>query len=224
MDAKKTEQNYILQDIRQESATVKSYVFYYGLTPFDFLPGQFVVVRMHSAPEFRASLTLSSCPEDRNQFELTLKRTGSFGTHFYDQAEIGSVVSMTAPAGPFSLKKLSDRPIAFLGHDYTIPACRSFLRHLRANQSQRPLVLFQELSAPEEAIYQEEFSQPGYGHFRWVPCHGQEIQADLLRQHLPDFGDWHYYIQAEGPEARRLRSLVQSLEIGADQISVERWS
>ena len=224
VDAKKTEQRYILQDVIEENESVRSYLFYYGLTPFQFSPGQFVVTRLGESGPFRASLSLSSSANDRDKFELTVKRTGDFGTHFFDNAQVGSLVLMTQPSGPFVLDAQDTSPICFVGCDYSIPSARSFLRTLRENQSNRPFVLIQELTAESEVLFGAEFKDPHYRHFSWKTVAKGGLTAEYLSKELLDPKVWSFYVQAEGVEAKTYQNVIRSLGVEPARLRVERWS
>lgn len=221
---KQTERQLIICDIVQAPQEVRVYRFLHGLEPFEFLPGQFVVARTEDCPEDRASLTLCSSPGDPEGFELMVKRTGNFGSKFYDTADIGSRVHLTRPTGSFGVSAEGAEPVCFLGHDYTVPAARSLLLWLKATGSRRRVVLLHEIRDPAESVFREDFEQAGDLAFEWVPVPPEGIDEELLRQRLGDPGQWLFFIQAEGGECKRLSKMIGGMGVDPKRVLKERWS
>jgi ferredoxin-NADP reductase len=220
---KQTERTLIICDVLQAPQEVRVYRFLHGLEPFEFLPGQFVVARTESRPDDRASLTLCSSPSDPEGFEVMVKRTGNFGTHFYDTADIGSRVHLTRPTGPFGLPADGTEPICFLSHDYTVPAARSLLLWLKASGSRRRVVLLHEIADAQDSVFRDDFENAGPD-CQWLPVPPGGIGEDLLRQRLGDLGAWLFFIQAEGGECKRLHATVCGMGVDPKRVMKERWS
>ncbi|MBL8150591.1 MAG: hypothetical protein JNN15_11750 [Blastocatellia bacterium] len=229
--------HYIVQHIHQDLADVRSYTFDFGLSPFRFEPGQFVVgsIDYHSE-RLQAALTLSSSPTNRESFELTVKRTGNFGTKFYDVVQEGDVIEMTQPSGPFKLDINDTRPIFFIGRDYTVPAARGFYRYLVETNSTRPFALVHEISSPNELLYNEEFSSGKLKTFvrfamldaeirpeGWRGLMGR-ISAPIIEKIVKQLNNTVFYVSAEGVDMKYFKAELAKLPIDPQNIHLERWS
>lgn len=224
MQSKKTETSYIIQDIIQEPSEVRVYRFLHGLKPFEFGPGDFVVARLGNSSDLRASLTLASSPNDKTNFEVLVKRTGDFGTQFYERADIGSTVHLLPPTRALQIDIDDQPPLCFLCHDYTVPAARcALLAHVEASKT-RPIVLIQELEADSTSPFAGDFTSSDYGHFLWHQIGPEQLSERVLRKVLGEFDDWVFVIQAEGAQAKRYGTLLKELGVDSSRVMKERWS
>ncbi len=226
---------YTLRRIIQETPDVRSFIFDFGDHPFGFTPGQFVIV--HLDAERQAPLTISSSPHDQKYFQLTVKRTGNFGTQFYDRMQIGDAVSIGRPMGQLKLQTDSLDPVCFIGCDYCIPAARSFFYYLLVRQPERRLTLFHEVTDPSQILYDGEFR-----HFEqnspltrvlllnqatrpagWLGGLGR-ITPVMVKSLYLENPNTKFYVAGEYPEVKFYQQILQSAEIPKTSIFVERWS
>jgi ferredoxin-NADP reductase len=218
MAKKEVWSRYLVQDIIDNCEDVRSYVFSFGLTRLRFEPGQFVVVK-NLKTNTKAPLSISTSPLAYQDFELTVKRTGEFGTAFYDSVEVGDMVEMTLPSGPFVLPTDGIQPLVLVGRDYTVPAYRSYFRTLADSGIDRPVTLYHEVSSSEQILYIEDFQSARAPSFRRVVLPG-EIQADRLAQHKGSL----FFLSGEGVDVKRWERLAKIAGIDNDDIVKERWS
>jgi ferredoxin-NADP reductase len=221
----KWQRSFLLQQVIQENYEVRSFRFEFGLSRFDFLPGQFSVVCPQSRPDLRASLTFSSAPQE-DTFEFTLKRSGDFGTHFYDAARPGDVVRLTQAAGGVALQPDHlGSPLCMLVRDYCMPAARSFLRWLDTRPPGHRLTLVHELSHPRERLFGAELEQfQARQRLSYVPLPEGEVSQPLLDGLFPSGSNPYFYIYGEAADARRFRDLLQQRGVSKERMLVERWS
>lgn len=228
------ERVYLVQEVVDENASVRSYRFDVGLAGVAFAPGQFAVVR-HPHRPLRASLTFSSSACHPRDFEFSVKRVGEFGTAFYDEVRPGDALALTAAAGPFVLDCEAAQPTCFISRDYCVPALRAYVRTLR-DQGRRPeLLAIHELSSPGEALYHQELRASRWDGFRllylldapsagsWQGLTGQ-VTADLLSRLLPDPSRVRYFLTGERPDVARYREVLTGLGVPSAQVRLERWS
>lgn len=230
---------YIIQKIVEESSDVKTYRMSFGERPFTFTPGQFILVKLlPSGP--KAPLTLASSPLDQRGFEFTLKRTGDFGTKFFDQAEVGDPISVVGPSGRFCLDIESREPIAFVGRDYSISAARAYLRWARDlwKDSQkiptRKFHLFQEVSATDQVIYEEELSEHLPGFTRTLILDGDppaqwrdkvgRVNSSLLTLELEDLRKTEFFVCGEGIDVKQWKKIFEDLPVSDENVHIDRWS
>lgn len=223
--ADKWQRSFLLQQITQENYEVRSFRFEFGLSRFDFQPGQFSVVRPQNRPELRASLTFSSAPQD-DCFEFTLKRTGDFGTYLYDHARPGDVWSLTQPAGGVALQPAHlGSPLCMIVRDYCVPAARAFLRWLQTQARGQRLTLIHEMSSPRERLFEQELEDfEASDRLLYYPLEETTLDDGLLEQIFPPGSNPYYYIYGEAADARRFRDLLQQRGVAKERLMVERWS
>ncbi|MFQ3580671.1 MAG: FAD-binding oxidoreductase [Chloracidobacterium sp.] len=226
---------YTIRRILQETPDVRSFILEFGDHPFSFTPGQFTVVHLNA--ECQAPLTISSSPHDQKYFQFTVKRTGNFGTQFYDQAQIGDTVSIGEPMGQLKLQTDTLDPVCFLGSDYCIPAARSFFYYILIRQPQRKMTLFHEVTSLDQVLYDNEFK-----HFEqnspltrvvllnqpnrpagWAGGLGR-ITPVMLRSLYLENPKTKFYAAGEFAEVKFYQQLLQAAEIPKQSTFVERWS
>lgn len=218
---------YIIQAVQQELEDVRSYEFAYGLQPFEFYPGQFVVAVLPSAPKTTAAITLSSSPMNRSQFRLTLKRTGDFGTRFYDSAQTGDLVKMRPPAGAFRLEPTDNRPLCYIARDYTTTGAMSFCQYLADIQSTREVYLVHECTSPQQALFRQAFEGLSLSRLKYTPMavgKGEEVTAAWIEANIPDLVRTVFYAAGEGLDVKRWKQVLLDAAIPATSIRTERWS
>ncbi len=126
----------------RESASVTSLV----LEPTDgrplaaALPGQFIVLRLRSAPDAPAllrSYSLSGEPRD-DRYRLSIKREthGAAGAYVETQARIGDILDASAPRGSFTLRP-GDGPVVLLSAGVGATPVLAMLHALAAGASSR---------------------------------------------------------------------------------------
>lgn len=222
-------------DIVQELDEVRSFWCLKPTPDFTFRPGQFTVFEHPSRVGLQAALTLSSSPLGAESFTVTVKRTGNFGTLFYDEAAVGQLVKMRLAAGNFKLEE-GESPICFLGRDYGITASRAFHDYLRDSQSSRSLTLLHEVSRPDEMLFIRDYSQSKLPNFRRLTladgfvappamrAREGRVTAELLREIFPDLGSVQFFAAGERAEVDYYQSVLTSLALDKAQLHFERWS
>jgi ferredoxin-NADP reductase/MOSC domain-containing protein YiiM len=130
--------------IDQESATVLSLVLVAtdGRSLAAPLPGQFVVLRLHLAPDaapLLRSYSLSDAPaEDHYRISVKQEEKGEASRYLHQHARVGDVLQVSAPRGAFTLGR-GDGPIVFLGAGVGITPLLSMLHELAASATARPV-------------------------------------------------------------------------------------
>jgi len=128
--------------IDQESLTVFSLV----LTSVDGrplatpLPGQFVVLRLHTDPgaaPLLRSYSLSSAPE-ADHYRISIKREehGAASSYLRDHIRVGDCLEVSAPRGAFTLRS-GERPAVLLSAGVGVTPVLAMLHTLAATRSTR---------------------------------------------------------------------------------------
>ena len=128
--------------IDAESAAVLSLI----LVPTDGLPlaaplpGQFVVVRLHPAPDgtpLLRSYSLSDAPtEDHYRISVKQEENGDASRYLHQHARVGDLLEVSAPRGAFTLGS-GDGPVVLLGAGVGITPLLAMLHALAANATTR---------------------------------------------------------------------------------------
>ncbi|HMZ80893.1 MAG TPA: FAD-dependent oxidoreductase [Acidobacteriota bacterium] len=229
--------SFVVQKITQELADVRSYTFHFGLMRFQFEPGQFVVASLDSKGiDAQGALTLSSSPLHPTAFELTVKRSGGFGTTFYDTVEEGDIISIGSAKGPFMLPREGTQPVCFISRDYCIPAARSYYRFLTDTKATRPFLLLHEITNPTQILYHQEFTRPAWNGFarlifldsptkpaNWTGPHTR-ITRSIIQRIIKRPDDTLFFITGEGPVIKYYKEQFEGLNLPPRNIHYERWS
>lgn len=130
--------------IRKESDSVTSFV----LVPIDgqplplFQPGQFVVLRLHVAPNrppVLRSYSLSDLPV-ADHFRISVKRelNGIGSSFLWERAREGDLLDISAPRGSFTLRP-GEKAVVLLSAGVGATPTMSMLHELSATKSQREI-------------------------------------------------------------------------------------
>ncbi len=221
--------SFLVQDIVQELPDVRRYRFDYGLTPFEFYAGQFCVVKLPgSEPALTGALSLASSPLRRDSFDLVVKRTGNFGTRFYDGIGLGEVISMKPPMGRFVLSTNNPQPVTAIGFDYCVTAIRSFWQYLEDTQEPREFNFIHVIRGARNALFQSEFSASAQGARHYLPVEREEGEGVFglkeIAELVPNVGDHQVFVVGEGEDVRPLVEEWKRAGLNERSLHVERWS
>jgi ferredoxin-NADP reductase/MOSC domain-containing protein YiiM len=105
------------------------------------LPGQFVVLRLHTqadAPPVLRSYSLSGVP-NASRYRISIKKEpqGIASTYLSTQLRAGDVLEVSAPRGAFTLQR-GDRPVVLLSAGVGVTPVLAMLHALAAETSPRP--------------------------------------------------------------------------------------
>jgi ferredoxin-NADP reductase len=224
-----------VEQVTQELADVRSYQITVEPGSFRFTPGQFVVLGL---PEFslEGALAVSSSPYERESFSVTVKRSGSFGTAFYDHVQDGSPVLIGKPSGLCCIAEVGHRPVCFIGRDASITPSRSFARFFAMEATRRRFTLIHELSSHTQRLFEMEFQQPTYSWMRRslyldcadTPAHWSgnlgAVNTFAVLNEVPDFLETEFYVAGDSKDIRRVRGILRELNIPLQQIHTEKWT
>ncbi|MFZ4285926.1 NO-inducible flavohemoprotein [Variovorax sp. HJSM1_2] len=110
-----------------------------GGAPMDFLPGQYIGLRLNvNGEDIRRNYSLSAAPNGRS-YRISVKReAGGVASNFlHDQVQVGSTLQLYAPSGEFTLAA-SDKPLVLISGGVGITPTLAMLD--AALQTQRPVV------------------------------------------------------------------------------------
>ncbi|MGN7869382.1 2Fe-2S iron-sulfur cluster-binding protein [Paracoccus sp. 22332] len=195
---------------RQETPTVKTYVFRLPPGALTFEPGQFMNFVFPLGGEDHArSYSISSSALTAGLVSITVKKVpgGLVSNWLFDKMSPGMRVRASGPAGSFCCGLPPRGPVLLLTAGSGITPAASMLRSLADHGSAADLVLIHFASAPEEMIFADEMRtwaralpglrvipvvtrhQPGAG---WVGPVGR-LSAPLLQGLVPDLASRMVY-------------------------------
>src|SRR5690606_7780661 len=99
-------------------------------------PGQHVTVSLTPDAAVTRSYSLSDAPRG-DRYRITVQRLGAFSRHVHDALSTGGTVSLSAPAGGFTLPAEPDLPVVLVAGGVGITPFLALLEALR-----RPVTLY----------------------------------------------------------------------------------
>ena len=233
--------------IVDESATIKSF----HLQPGDgagLLPhvaGQHLPIRIKLPGEDKSIIrtyTLSVAPSD-GIYRISVKRDGRVSQFLHDNAAVGDVIEVRAPAGDFSIDARSTRPAVLLAGGVGITPLLAMLRHVvyegLRKQRVRPVTLFYAARSQADRPFDKEIADligATKGVVRLVrvlsdTTDAQEgrdydvagrIDMAMLTRFLP-FNDYDFYLCGPAQFTQGLYDGLRSFNIADDRIQAEAF-
>ena len=130
---------------RRESASVRSFVLepVDGDAPADFLPGQFLALKLEpdDAPAALLRSYSLAAPADGRSYRIAVKReVGGLGSAFlHDRVAEGDVFQIGAPRGGFTLEVNEPGPVVLLSAGVGVTPVLAMLGALARARSERPI-------------------------------------------------------------------------------------
>lgn len=163
-------------DIKVESDLVKRFFFKVpDEVPFDFKPGQFVMLNLPIASKFtNRSYSIASPPYGNNIFELAivLNPKGLGTPYLWEAIDKGSIIPVSKPLGKFSLIEPITEDLCFIGTGTGIAPLRSILLHIfNHNIPCKNLYLIFGNRWEKDILYKKEFEELAARHpnFHFIP-------------------------------------------------------
>ncbi|MGP4673943.1 2Fe-2S iron-sulfur cluster-binding protein [Agrobacterium salinitolerans] len=233
--------------IVDESATIKSF----HLQPGDgagLLPhraGQHLPIRIKLPGEEKSIIrtyTLSVAPSD-GIYRISVKRDGRISQFLHDNAAVGDVIEVRAPAGDFSIDAGSTRPAVLLAGGVGITPLLAMLRHVvyegLRKQRVRPVTLFHASRSKADRPFDKEIANligVTKGAVRLVrvlsdPTDAEEgrdydaagrIDMAMLTRFLP-FNDYDFYLCGPAQFTQGLYDGLRAFNIADDRIQAEAF-
>jgi ferredoxin-NADP reductase len=230
----------ILTRIRQETPTVKSFLFDLGGQPFTFLPGQWVDFYIDLGYKTEVGgFSITSSPLQRGTFELAVKMQahGVPSVYLNETAKVGDTFIVDGGFGTFYYDEQRDKgaPLLLVAGGIGITPMMSILRYLNEAHPEVEVTLLFSATTAEELVFREELEAMASRNPRirvvfTVTRHHDEpwegrvgrITLALLKEHLPQPGAWCFIC---GPPAMldEVPPLLAQLGVDPSHIRMERW-
>jgi glycine betaine catabolism B len=235
------EWNAEILEVRDETPSVKTFLFSRPNVPFNFRPGQYMAVKLSDVSDPRGdsrTFSISSSPTDEDGISVTTRLGPSpFKQHLF-QVTRGKEVNLWAPFGNFVLEV--DHPTVLLGGGIGITPFRSMIRFAAAKKFKLPVVLLYSSRVTEEIVYRSEFealaqnwpgfrpvlcvSRPGESKKPWSGRTGH-VDAGLIQEATLGLRDPVYY--ACGPPAmvqELAEQLGEKLHVPSQSVRTELFN
>ena len=203
-----------------------------------FEPGQFVWLTLDRPPySFREHpFSIASAPEDANRMTFLIKEVGDF-TRRIGQVPVGARAYVDGPHGALTLGSKPGAGIVFLAGGVGVAPILSMLRHCRAEQDKRPMVLIYGNRVEDQILHRDELdamtgaldltvvhvlSEPPTG---WDGSVGV-MNEDMIRAHCdrPDKTDWLYVVCGPPPMIDATEDALVAMGIPARQVISEKFA
>ena len=224
--------------IRQETPTVKSFLFDLDGSEMDFKPGQWVDLYVDIGPSVEVGgYSIISTPLQRGSFELAVKKLpwGAPAIYLHEQAREGEIFTIQGGSGNFILDPEWSGPVVFIAGGIGITPIISMLRYLDQTDDRRETLLLYSAGSPEELAFRREIEEmTGRNpHSRAVftvtrphdkPWNGRtgRIDRDLLLEQRPAVESL-YYLCGPPPLQDDLASVLKDIGVPPSNIRTERW-
>jgi ferredoxin-NADP reductase len=203
---------------------------------FDFVPGQFVTVRVRidDRPHVRC-YSISSSPDARGYLEISVRKQGLVSGALHALLQPGSQVTIGRPAGRFTYPGGDDRPVALIAGGIGITPLLSMLRFALSSDPARPISLLYSVRRACDVAFASELraiaerhpqvriaitqTQPeGPTRFRTG-----RIDAAMLRQYLRDPALTICCVCGPAPMIGEIKTTLASMGVPASQVRVEEF-
>jgi ferredoxin-NADP reductase len=171
-------------DIIQETDLVKRFVFKVpDETPFDFKPGQFVMLHLPIDSKYKnRSYSIASPPYGNNTFELAivLNPKGLGTPYLWDNVAVGKQIDVSKPLGKFTIHEPIEEDLCFVGTGTGIAPLRSMLHYIiDKNLPHKNLYLIFGNRWEKDILYKKEMEELAATHknFYFIPVLSRENQG-----------------------------------------------
>ncbi len=224
--------------IRQETPTVKSFLFDLQGAEMDFKPGQWVDLYVDTGTSVEVGgYSITSTPLQRGSFELAVKKLpwGAPAIYLHERAREGEIFTVQGGSGNFVLDPEWPGPIVFIAGGIGITPIISMLRYLDQTHDGRETLLLYSASSPAELAFRREieemtgrnsqsrsvFTVTRPHDAQWNGRTGR-VDHDLLLEQRPE-GESLYYLCGPPPLQDDLTSALKDMGIPPSNIRSERW-
>jgi ferredoxin-NADP reductase len=210
---------------------------------FDFVPGQFVPVRLQidGKPHVRC-YSISSPPDTKGYLEISVRRQGLVSGTLHATMRAGATLAINRPAGQFVYPGGDDRPIALVAGGIGITPLLSMLRHAVASDPTRPITLLYSARREHDIAFLNELRVLAARHPQvkiaitltqpveqprarddGMPWRAGRIDAEFVRQYVPAPAHTVFCMCGPGPMLEGMTTLLSGMGVPASQIRFEHF-
>lgn len=150
--------------VRIAAGTPRIKRFFFALSqPFAFQAGQHVDLRLTAPDGYRAmrSYSIASAPQESATIELAVERLdeGEVSAFFHEVVTVGDAIELRGPLGGYFLWPADDDgPLLLVGGGSGIVPLMSMIRHRRAIDDRRAVLLLYSVRTASDLLYGDELA------------------------------------------------------------------
>jgi ferredoxin-NADP reductase len=200
---------------------------------FDFAAGQFIVVRVRvDGKDCSRCYSVSSPPDVRGYFEISIKRQGLVSNALHATVRPGGLLSVRTPNGAFRYPSGDDRPIVLLAGGVGITPLISMLRHAAFTEPSRSVTLLYSARTEVDFAFRDELVALARRHPQIrvqlassktsnPDIYPGRIDAELIRVTVPHIEHSLCFVCGPASMIDEMKRLLGSLGVPAPQIRFE---
>jgi 3-ketosteroid 9alpha-monooxygenase subunit B len=199
---------------------------------FRYEAGQFLTFEVELGEStLNRCYSLSSAPDSDDAFQFTVKRVaaGRISNWFHDEIREGDLVRVLPPAGGFTLRPESRRPLALFGAGSGITPVLSILKTALAT-TERPMKLVYANRDAGSIIFRDALGALASRHdARFALMHHLDAERGFLdegrvrREIAAWTGDAEFYLCGPGPFMDLVERVLRESGVPDDRIFIERF-
>ena len=228
-----------LHEIRDEAPGVKSFLFKYDKTAFQYKSGQIVLLFPEDGnPALRHAFSIASSPTEDTLLLSTKIRANSQYKNRLNTLEKGDTVSIMGPAGQFGLPDQPVEQIVLLGGGIGITPFRSIVKYATDTKSQTKITLLYANGSPDDIVYRQEWKEyeaenpkftaihtitkPSESTSEWKGHRGR-IDAEMIRRYIERPDKALYLVCGPPSLVTDLTGVLTEMGISPTQIRTENF-
>lgn len=232
------EYNARIIEIKQETPSVKSFVFDLQGKEMDFLPGQWIDLFIETDTEtLVGGYTLASSPRQKDRIQLAIKKPpfGKAGIYMHEVARVGDELLIAGPSGEFFYQPEMGKALVLVAGGIGITPLMSMIRFIGQAKLDVNVTLIYSAETPDEFVFYDElkamsarnpnircvFTVTGPVNKPWTGPSGR-IDAKMLSANITD-PDTLFYLCGPAGMAEAIRDILRGLGIAESRILAERW-
>jgi len=202
---------------------------------FAFEAGQFVTVRVRvDGKDCVRCYSISSAPDVRGYFEITVKRQGVVSNALHATARPGAQLFVRRPNGRFVYPSGDDRPIVLLAGGVGVTPLMSMLRHAVQTEPARPITLLYSAHTARGFAFEDELASIALRHPQArviftatrdpappAPVRAGRIDEAALRSAVPDVEHSVAFICGPAPMIAGMKALLTAVGVPPAQVRHE---
>lgn len=200
-----------------------------------FTPGQYLLLALPVGEKTVSKpFSLSNSPTEKGYIEFTKKMSDSDYSKALNSLAIGQECLIRLPMGSFIYEGEFPR-VAFLCGGIGVTPIRSMVKYAVDMQLPVDMVVLYSSRNPECVVFKDDFAlmQRAHRDLKVIytltrcdegieGCRTGEIDEEMIREEVPDYGDRVFYLCGPAPMVRALRTvLLDRMALPAERVKSE---
>ena len=226
-------------EIREDTPTVKSFLFELGETPFRYLPGQWVDFYIETNAGLQiGGFSITSSPTVEGTIELAVKRLpyGIPAQYLHDTARVGDSFHIDGGSGKFHYEESKGGPLLLIAGGIGITPIISIARYVAAKRLDIKMDILYSASTPSEFAFKSALEEivASSSNFDCLYTttqnseepwdgHTGRIDSELLQRYTTGDQAPLVYLCGPQPMIADLEETLSDIGIQRQRINAERW-